>query len=273
MAASYSGPMPTPLRAVLLAAWGTAYLNDLESLATAVERIERADEPHLVVPDPHHGPDELAEALDELRGRGLVGLRAALPVPGDLLGLLGPPALNQAALAAGEAVVAVPAPGLPVVSLPAFVPDVTRFGSPGDHGYCVTWRQMPSAPGTPDVPTVSQADRELQAVMRESTEALSATSAGSWSGDGRESAGRLRFAGRDVGLPAAAGPRAAALAQRAHRVLAIVEAARADDGGTVTAFAAQSRHAALAPLERAARRGLVAASGACLEMSAFRAAR
>lgn len=257
--------MPTPVRAVLLAAWGTAYLQDAVPMDAAVTAIERDDEPHLVVADPLHGPDELPDALVDLRGRGVAGLRAALPAPGDLVGLLGPPPVNQAALAAGEAVVAVPGAGVATPSVPALVPDVTVFGTADDHGHCVTWREMPASPGMPDVPTVAQADRDLRAAMRESTQTLAAVSTGPWSSDGHQAAGRLRGAGRGLVLPEAAGPRATSLAQRAVQVLAIVAAARSDDGGALTSFAAQSRHSALVPLERAGRRALVAAAGACLE--------
>ena len=49
------------------------------------------------------------------------------------------------------------------------------------------------------------------------------------------------------------------LAARGLQAAAIVELALEDDGGAVTAYDAAERRAALVPLERAARRALVAA--------------
>lgn len=262
--------MPTPLRAALFAAWGTAYLQHMVSLDQAVAEIERTDEPHLVVTDPLASPEELDESLDGLRARGLAGLRLALPAPGDLLGLTGPPTVNQAALAAGEAVIGVLAAGRVADSLPAFVPDVTTFGTPGDQGHCVTWREMPSSLAAPDVPSLAQADRELREAVRESTDMLARLGAASWATDSRAVAGRLRASWPRVLLPQVAGARAEGVAQRALQVLAITEAARADDGGAVTSFAVQSRHAALAPLDRAGRRALLAATAAVLDMTGSR---
>lgn len=262
--------MPTPLRAALLAAWGTAYLQRAVSIDVAVVEIERADEPHLVVSDPLATPEELAEALDGLLARGVAGLRLALPAPGDLLGLSGPPAVNQAALAAGEAAIGVPGAGVSLDSLPAFVPDVTAFGSPGDQGHCVTWREMPSSAATPDVPTLAQADRDLREAVRDATDLLTRLGVSSWAAEGRETAGRLRSGRPRPLLPEVAGARAEAVAQRALQVLAITEAARADDSGAVTAFAVQSRRAALAPLDRVGRRALLAAAGAVLAMTGSR---
>jgi hypothetical protein len=55
------------------------------------------------------------------------------------------------------------------------------------------------------------------------------------------------------------GPRAVRLASLATRCRTIVELALEDDGGSVTATEADIRRQALAPLDHAARRGLVAA--------------
>ena len=133
--------MPTPLRAALLASWGTAYLLGAEPLESAVAAVEGDDEPHLVVSDPLGGPDELAEALVAMRAEGLAGLRLALPVPGDLVGLAGPPSFNQAVLAVGEAAIGIadparagngqhPAPEDPVLEAP--VEALRWFPLPGE---------------------------------------------------------------------------------------------------------------------------------------------
>jgi hypothetical protein len=253
--------MPTPLRAASLAAWGTAFLNGSVPLEAAVRAIEDDDEPHLVVLGALGSPDELADALTRLRTEGVVALRLCLPAPGDPLGLVGPPTLNHHVLAAGEAAIAVDPRVGSDATVAAFVPDISAFGTPDDQGNCVTWRMWPSSAAQPDVPGVAQADRELTDAVREATAVLSGALLGSWSSDAANVAERLRGSNRTL-LPDVAGARAESLAQRAVQVAAIVEAARADDGGAVTAHSAAVRAASLAPLDRAARRALVAAVAA-----------
>lgn len=257
--------MPTPLRAASLASWGTALAQGHVSLARAVEAVEGDDEPHLVVTQTFGEPDELAVVLPALVDDGVLGFRLALPVPGDPLGLTGPPAANMAALAAGEAVIAVRHPHHHAPTVPMLVPEVRTFGPPGDQGNCVTWRLHTAAARNPDVPTLSQADRDLTAQVAASTAALAALGAGSWRPDARELADEVRACAGTLRLPTVAGGRAHALAQRAVHVLAILDASRDDHTGVVTAHAAAARAASLAPLERAARRALVAATGAVLD--------
>lgn len=246
----------------MLASWGTAFLRGSVTLDDTVRMVEDGDEPHLVVSHAFADPAELSEALLGLREDGVTGLRLALPVPGDPLGLVGPPEVNHAALGAGEAVIAVPA-STHSTSVPALVPDVRAFGSPGDQGFCVTWRVGQAAVSTPDAPTVSQAERDLVAALQSASQTLVDLDVSSWAGG--DVTGRLRRTSRTLVLPEAAGARGRALAQRAVDVLAIVDLAVDDDGGAVTAHAAQARRAALAPIGAAARRALVAGVGAALE--------
>lgn len=264
--------MPTPTRAALLAAWGTAVLQGGADVDEAVAAVERSDEAHLVC---HglDGPEELAETLTGLREQGLVGLRLSLPAPGDLIGLRGPAEVNRAALAAGEAVLGVRRRQDPAeAAVPALVPAVTTFGPAGDQGHCVTWRLL-AAVGAPwDGPSVAEADRALREVLREGTTALQRLAVAG----GRSGAARAQALRRDrapLRLPGDLDPRADALAERALAVLDVVAAAREDDGGSVTAHAAGARLAALVPLERAARRALVAACGAGLEAALRQPAR
>ncbi len=246
--------MPTPTRAARLAVWGTAFLRDDAPLDHVVAAVEGGDEPHLVCCG-MSAPDELAEALDDLRAAGVAGLRLALPAPGDLLGLTGPPDVNTAVLVAGEAAVALPTPGSDGVAL--LVPSVTAFGPPGDQGHCVTWRTLRAAAALPDLPSLSEADRTLRTTMAEATDRLRRLDAAPWGG-GAENAAAARHR-RGVTMPTSADPRAMALADQALAVLTLVEVARRDDGGAVSAHTAAARAAVLGPLERAARRALVAA--------------
>jgi hypothetical protein len=255
-------PVPTPLRAALLAAWGSALLSGEVDVDDVVGAVEGEDEPHLVVDGTLSEPEELGSWLDGLRRTGVVGLRLALPAPGDPLGLVGPLAANQAALGAGEAVVAVPGSAASDVTM--LVPDIRTFGPAGDQGHCVTWRCHQASGAWPDVPTLAQGDRQLGEQLRESTSTLAALGTTSWRTDAATVAAHLRGAARAFVLPDSAGPRAEAVAQRAVGVLAILDAARADDGGAITSHVAQARAASLSPLDRAARRALVAAAGASM---------
>lgn len=264
--------MPTPTRAALLAAWGTAVLQGGVDVDEAVAAVERRDEAHLVCRG-MDSPEELAETLTGLREQGLVGLRLVLPAPGDLLGLRGPAEVNRAALAAGEAVLGVRRwQDGPEAAVPALVPAVTTFGPAGDEGHCVTWRVLPAVGAPWDGPSVADADRALREVLRDSTDALQRLAvAGGPAGAARAQA--LRQVRAPLRLPADVDPRADALAERALAVLDVVAAAREDDGGSVTAHAAGARLAALVPLERAARQALVAACGAGLEAALRQPAR
>jgi hypothetical protein len=255
-------PVPIALRAALLAAWGTAYLQDAASLELAVAEVEGEDEPHLWTREPTAGPDEIGEGLATLKAEGVSALRLSLPVPGDPLGLTGPVETNLAALAAGEAVVTVGDRGSSWAGphgCRAIVPSITAFGTPGDRGHCVTWRSMPAASTLPDVPVLGEADRELTQAMREATAALASLSAQSWRPGTAQTVDRLRGSGRDLRLPHNVGARADSLVRRAISVLTMLEAARADDGDAITAHVAHARSASLAPLDRAARRAVVAA--------------
>jgi hypothetical protein len=261
----------TPIRAALMAAWGTAALQRDVEVDVAAAALEGSDEPHLV----QHGlepPEELDDVLGRWRDEGLLGLRLALPVPGDPLGLRGPSELNRAAMAAGEAVVAVPHPAAAVPSVPALVPAVTAFGPPGDQGHCVTWRCLDGDPARADTPGLGQADRELREALRSSVDALHQLDATSWTARADRVAA-LRHGRPVLRLPPGHDPRADVLAEQALGVLAVVDAARQDDGGSLSAHAAAARLAALAPLDRAARRALVAAVGTGVEAALRQPAR
>jgi hypothetical protein len=252
-------PVPTP-RSLLLVVWGNAWLAGRCSLEAAVRAVTGADEPHAVddapLPDDELDLEALLRGLETL---GVRGLRLALPVPGDPLGLLGPPACTAAALDAGETAVTVGAAAQARQEV-ALVPTATPFGPPGDVGWLVSWRWMPATAGLPDVPTLREAERGLVLALRDAVDALHEAGVTGTSGaipmlDGRAPAGL------DQVLP----DRAVDLVARAGWVREVVAAALRDDGDTVTAYAAERRRSTLAPLDAIARRALVAAAAALLE--------
>ena len=180
------------------------------------------------------------ELLAQVRGSGATTLGLALPVPGDPLGLGGPPDFNAAALAAGQA--AVTDAGLGLV--------------PTEHEGLVRWSGHPA--GRRQLPDVGEADRALRADLLTCADRLAALGVARWR---PEVADLVLELGRPTAVEAPTGTpaRCVGLAVRGVRCARSVEVALADDGGAVSAAEMEARRDALRPLERAARRALVAA--------------
>ncbi|ROQ98756.1 hypothetical protein EDE04_5294 [Streptomyces sp. 2132.2] len=246
-----------------LAAWGNALLAGLVSPDEAVLSIVGEDSVHRVEGLPgESGPVGLTLALGRLRALGVTGLRVALPAPGHPLGLSGPPEFNARALEAEEAVVAVGAAlGL--------VPEVAEAGPAGDVHVSVTWHCLPVREAPPaDVPSLGEAERELAEALREATVVLTRLDvAGSGPvAEAALSAYRARAdAGREVLAPGYP-PRAVRVLALAQRVDLLVSLAyEHGPGGAVAASEMAARAEALRPVERVARRALVAAYNAAVE--------
>lgn len=246
-----------------LAAWGNALLAGLVSPDEAVLSIVGEDSVHRVEGLPgESGPVGLTLALGRLRVLGVTGLRIALPAPGHPLGLSGPPEFNARALDAEEAVVAVGA----AVGL---VPEVHEAGPAGDVHVSVTWHCLPVREAPPaDVPSLSEAERELAEALREATVVLTRLDvAGSGPvADAALSAYRARTeAGRDALAPGYP-PRAVRVLSLAQRVdLMVSLATERGHGAAVAASEMVARAEALRPVERVARRALVAAYNSAVE--------
>lgn len=252
-------------RSGLLAAWGNALLAGLVSPDDAALAIVGEDAVHRVEGLPGEaGPVGLTLALGRLRGLGATGFRVALPVPGHPLGLSGPADFNARALEAEEAVVA---SGVPY----GLVPEVSEVGPLGDLHVEVVWRVLPVREAPPaDVPSLSEAERELAEALRDATAALSRLDvAGSGPvAEAAVDAYRARAEGgrgRDVLAPGYP-PRAVRVLELAQRVGLLVSVAYENGhGGAVSASEIAARGEALRPVERVARRAQVAAYNACAE--------
>jgi hypothetical protein len=166
--------------------------------------------------------------------------RLALPVPGDLLGLGGPPALNTAALEAGEAVVSGPV---------ALVPEL--------DARTVVWRAYDAAPAT--YVDERETALELRTTLTEVARHLAELDVASWQPEIPDLLMNLRQRPR-IPLPPGLDPRRVETVDRAVLCLEIVALALTDDGGAVSSYEASRRREALGDLDRAARRALV---GAC----------
>lgn len=190
----------------------------------------------------HRGEDgePLLGLLGRLRAGGATGCGLALPVEGDPLGLGGPAELTGPAMDAGEAAVA---PGAGIALVPHVGEEV------------VTWRALPALPR--QLPDVGEADRTLRRTTLEAARDLAALDVARW----RPEAADLLIGSRSrpVTAPDGVPPRCVELAGRALVAETVVSLALADDGGAVSASEIALRRAALEPLERAARRALVAA--------------
>ncbi|MGW1405710.1 hypothetical protein [Streptomyces sp. NPDC002403] len=250
-------------RSGLLAAWGNALLAGLVSPDEAALAIVGEDAVHRVEGLPGEaGPVGLTLALGRLRGLGVTGFRVALPAPGHPLGLSGPPEFNARALEAEEAVVAHGAPyGL--------VPEVREAGPEGDLHVEVVWRCLPVREAPPaDVPSLSEAERELAEGLRDATAVLSRLDvAGSGPvAEAAVDAYRARAErGREVLAPGYP-PRAVRVLELAQRVGLLISVAYENGhGGAVSASEIAARGEALRPVERVARRAQVAAYNAYVE--------
>ncbi len=237
-----------------LAWWGSAWLRGTVSPDVAVTEILGQDATHRVEGLPgEEGTVGLALALGHLRARGGTGLGLAWPTPGDPVGLGGPPALNAAALEAGEAAVG---------AADAFVPR--------REGAVIVWTRHPTAPR--QLTDVGEADRRLRAALVDAAARLAGLDVARWRPEVADALMDLR---RLVPVPAPDGTpvRCVGLAARALQAATIVELAVGADpgaglpddltdlagGGLVTAAEADVRRSALRDLDSAARHALVAA--------------
>lgn len=221
--------------AAVLAWWATAWLRGqtvtdlLLDAVTDDERFHRDDR-----------GEPLAGVLGRLRAAGATGCGLALPVDGDPLGLGGPPALTTLALEHGSAVVCAEASF-------ALVPE--------EVGETVVWHVTGAEQR--QLPDVGEADRGLRRATAEAADALAALDVARW----RPEAADLFLDGtRDNPVaPPGTPERCVMLAARALTARTVVDLALADDGGAASASEISSRRQALLPLDRAARRALVAA--------------
>jgi hypothetical protein len=261
-------------RSVRLAAWGSAFLRGEATLTDAVRGVTGDDEPHRVdLGDEGRGTRfiNLGEELRTLRELQVPGLRVALPVPGDVLGLPGPPAFNQAALAAGECVLTEPVATGRAAEIPgsrpgALVPQVTEFGSAWEPGAMVTWTRHQVAPRRVTVVgSLAEAERELRETLVSATETLQRMDVARWREDSADRIAAVRDGGLPRGaLPGSAPPRCVRVLGTAARVRAVVRLAAEDDGAAVSAHEMQGRTRTLRDLDAVCRRAMTAAiEGMC----------
>jgi hypothetical protein len=230
-------------RSAELAVWFTAWVRGQVSLDDARDAIVGPDAAHDVVGLPEEAePVPLILALGRLKAAGAAGAGLALPVPGDPLGLAGPPDFNADALEVEEGVVF---EGLDAGMVPRVV------------GAGVVWSYR-SASSRRQVPDISEADPALRQAVLSAANTLAELDVARWRPEIADELMALRRT-PDLRLPPHWDPRAVRLASLSVRCRTIVDLALDDDGGAVSAAEVSARRDALTPLDHAARRGLVAA--------------
>ena len=227
-----NNPLPVSAR---LAWWGTSWLRGAVSPDDLLDAVLGGDVSHQV------DGQSLLTSLVAMRSAGATGFGAAFPREGMPAGLGGPSDFNAAAIEAGEAVVA---PGAETGLVPRRV------------GPTVEWTTYPAA--RRQVQDIGEADRELRVTLLTSAAALADLDVARWRpevADELLNLRRLSVPKVPVGVPA----RCAELAARALQAVGIADLALADEGGALSASAAEQRRAAIMPLDLAGRRALVAA--------------
>jgi hypothetical protein len=175
----------------------------------------------------------LAEVFDDLLALSGRPWLLALPGPGRLAPLQGPPELVRAALAAGTAVVA-SGGGLALV--------------PHQVGPALQWEVLPAErPGV--VPTAYEAERELSETVLEAARALADL----------DVAGGRRPKDSVVELAPGYSPRQRLAADRAARLWLACTVALEGDGTSISVYEADRRRAALRSVRDAAAQSLIAA--------------
>ena len=252
-----------PPRSALLACWTTAWLAGEASLPELVERVAANDDDHRVtglwVDDL-----ELEQALARLRAEGVRRARLVLPAPGDPLGLPGPGPFTQAALVAGEGVLAVRDDG----SGYGLVPALTSHGSELDGTVTtVLWSSFTVELSGPDQgPFLHEAEHDLRLGVVEAARALADLDIARWNPEIGDALHDLRRDARhgiaEDELPGSWPPRAREVLVKARQLAGVITLAQQDVGGAIDARAADERDKVLRDLARVVRRARVAAYNA-----------
>jgi hypothetical protein len=241
-----------------LVAWGSAWLDG----AAAFDDVLDAVTVHgRQVSGPGFTPSELhpvGVTLTDWKRSGVVALRLALPVPGDVRGLAGEPSFRAAALQSGQAVYG------------ADIGLTYQQGrdTPSSAGPEIFWHRTDVVELPADPISLADAEHDLAEAIRNTATAFARRGGGSWLTDVAPALSDARRAGERLHLPASHPPRGVRLIAQAERLSAVLVLIDRDDTGELTAGAMTERKDALAPLRVAVRRALLAGYNAAAEVAA-----
>ncbi len=241
-------------RCARLAAWGTAVLRGRVAIDHALDAVLGEDEAVEFVALPGtDGPVSFTSAIGEFRRLAITGLVYAAALPGDVMGLPGPPIFNAAAVASGGAVLA--ADGLPL----GFLATVQQHGPEGDAVSTVEWQSHEVARFAP-APTLSlsEAERQLLETLNESVTELGRLDVERWREEATDLAVGWHEGAQDV-LPPGLPERAQRLIGRSERMAQVLALAIDDDGGAVSSSEAVQRRQTLTTLQRHVQQAAVTA--------------
>jgi hypothetical protein len=253
----------TARRSSRFVTWVRAWRAGLVPYDEVADEVEHGEEHHVADAPGTWTDVPLREALATFSRLSPDEIRLVLPAPGDPRGLPGPGPFTSAALLAGEAVVA---RGLGVI------PEVrTHTSGSGVTFETVLWRVYPLPEDAPAAlrghPDAAEAEAELATALATATAALTRLDVARWRPELAGALAALRRPDSAADLPPGFDPRARRLFARASvldQVLALAE--HVAPGGSVNAYEAQQRDAALRPLTAACRRAIVAACNAPLSV-------
>jgi hypothetical protein len=243
-------------RSARLAAWGTAWLSGHASVLDVVRAVTGDDEPHMVeAGEVLPAATDLPGLLTGLKDAAVPALRVVLPVPGDPVGLPGPPPFNSAALDAGECVLTAAGPAW------GAVPEVAEFGSQWEPGWQVTWQLRPVVERrVPPSTGLAEAERALKEGLLAATDALDRLDVAALGPDAAVRLQRVRSAELPAGaLPAGTPRRSLQVLATAGRLRAVLSLAAEDDGAALNAWQAGERARTLRELDAVCRHAVVAA--------------
>jgi hypothetical protein len=252
-----------PPRSALLACWTTSWLAGEATLPELVERVTAYDDRHSVT-DLWVDDLDIDQAVGRLRADGVSRARVVLPAPGDPLGLPGPGPFTQAALLAGEGVLALRPDG----SGTGLVPQVSAHGSELDGTVTtVVWQAFPIEVSGPDQgPFLHEAEHDLRRGIVEAAQALVDLDVARWSPELGDALDDLRRANRlgvdEDELPGSWPPRARDVLTRARHIAGVLSLVGQDVGGAIDAREAEARDRIMRDLARVVRRARVAAYNA-----------
>ncbi len=146
------------------------------------------------------------------------------------------------------------------------IPEVEVFGPEGDRSATVLWRCSAVEEAPPaDVPSLHEAERELADGLRETTTLLARLDVAGAGPEALRALESYRRRGHAELLAPGYPPRAVRVLESARRVTALLSIAAGGHGAAVSASEMTARRAALAPLQRTARRAQVAAYNALVD--------